>query len=315
MKRARESFDSVWILDVFSLRSVAVVALALWSVSGYSFAIDQNRKIESCGPNFDHDKFPFTAFSSGPDGSSTNKVDLSCFVFADEVADQIDQFQLIDVREKGKDRQAIPGALQIPHRTLIHKSYLSSKKLLLIDNSFGSLGPSRWCERLKQAGFKSVQYLAGGEKGYLSQFELTPFNTQKGPVTTARELSSSEVSSADFWTEWHNGRVRVVSLGDGVQQILKQLELTVDLDLTKNKSEQIDALSSFLMANQENTLVPIVIIGDDAQRARRLVNKVQQLNLFYLADNAKGLKTFLQKHRAIVGSRNNKSNQRMMCNA
>ncbi|OMH38245.1 hypothetical protein BGP75_08325 [Motiliproteus sp. MSK22-1] len=291
------------------------MALALWSVSGYTFAIEQNRKVESCGPDFNHVGFPFASSLTDDEVPFRNNIDLSCFVSADQVADQIDQYQVIDVRENVSKKPGLPGALQISYRSLIHKSYLSSKKLLLIDKSFGNVRPSHWCDRLKQSGFKSVQYLVGGEKGYRSEFELASFNAQAGPASSALGGDLSEVSAADFWTEWHNGQVRVVSFGDGVQQKLKQLELTVALDLTKNKSEQMDALSSFLIADQENALVPVVVIGDDAQKARRLVNKVQQLNLFYLADNARGLKSFLQKHRAIVGSRNKKSSQRMMCNA
>ncbi|RDE22348.1 hypothetical protein DV711_06990 [Motiliproteus coralliicola] len=238
------------------------------------------------------------------DLSFTPKDAANCILPVSQVNTRLERYRIVDVRDLSPDQSKLSGVLAIPNRQLIHKQFLKDDDLLLIDSSFGSVSSIQWCHRLKQAGFKSVGYLQGGVRAYRTQLQ----------TRSIAVASDNAVSSSAFWSEWNNGRVRVVGLGSEAQDKLEQLGVVLDLRFSEDELQGVVELTTLLEENQTGEFTPIVLISDDIADAKRLADSFQQLNLFYLEDGVAGLKTFVERQRVITSQRNRSSNRRMMCN-
>jgi rhodanese-related sulfurtransferase len=91
--------------------------------------------------------------------------DLSCYVTARELARWRgdDELVIVDSRPAAEFRQVrIPGSINLPLRSLRARTYLKSRRLLLVDR--GSLGAEleAGCRELRSAGFTSVGIIEGG---------------------------------------------------------------------------------------------------------------------------------------------------------
>jgi rhodanese-related sulfurtransferase len=99
------------------------------------------------------------------DASASAARDLSCYVTTRELTRwrEAGDLVIVDPRPAAEFRRVrIPGSINLPLRSLAHRDYLKTRRILLVDRGHASGELEAGCRELRGAGFASVGIIEGG---------------------------------------------------------------------------------------------------------------------------------------------------------
>lgn len=209
--------------------------------------------------------------------------DYSCLVSLPELAEALTAYQLVDARSEPVP--PLPGAWNIPVPELRHKSFLKSRKLLVVKDNFGLYEKAYECARLRREGF-AVKFLVGS--GWW-------FGDSPDPE---REVSAKEV-----YREYLHGKVILVASSSAVSRKLKSIGMGKHFTVATAKQKEIEELA---LEHTENGLVPVVLVGDYQKTLR--VSKFGLPNIYSIDGGVNTLGIYYRDMKlAFAGKRDRES--------
>ncbi len=202
---------------------------------------------------------------------------------------------IVDTRTPDEFRKVrIPGSINLPPYALKTKTYLASKRLLLIGRAGSGAELEPTCRTLREAGFASVGILEGG---------LNLWAREAGPIVgegaTRRGLSA--LSAADFVREPRPDAWLVVdasSRGASVSDGLPSGAAHIPLDDGARFRRELGELVRERHARPDPF---VLLVGGGAELDDRLATEVANLdlpNVYFLAGGIDGYRRHLAQRDA-----------------
>jgi hypothetical protein len=185
--------------------------------------------------------------------------DFSCLTDLPSITSRLSQYQLIDLRSVGM----LDNAWKLSINELKLKSYLSDRKLLLLDDRFSRVKAAANCALLKKSGFTQTKILLGGAELW-----------QEYKNNHKPNHESKFVTAKDFMYEYFNGSVLVVTANKDIAKTLMLLGIDKVTILQSN-----DTLSDLIINKSLNGYLPVVLV-DEPYKSNNLLTRYS--NLFAL---------------------------------
>lgn len=130
-------------------------------------------------------------------------IDLSCFISA---ADAYVKYKagwlLVDVRKRLEfDAFRVPQAINLPAHTIVSRSFLKNKKVLLMGDGLDTDEISLACSKMKQAGFTSVFAVWGGVVAWAQSGLPLEGNILQGTRLASISMDQFyKTQNSDYWS-------------------------------------------------------------------------------------------------------------------
>jgi len=239
----------------------------------------------------------------------------SCFIDAKRALQQhkLGKARLIDVRSKSDfQRYHLKGSLNIAPHTLKNKTFLKSKKIVLIDNGHSSRQLENYCLALRDAGFSKTYVLNGG---------LSHFANQKhqfvGDRLATQELT--QLSASLFFQEKNDNNWLVLDNSKN-QQATKHHIVKENIIDGYNFQQFLTKRITTAIKNKKALDLPVslVIVEKDEAKAMVLRNTLIQqfdINVLILSGGWQSYDRFLNQQARIWESKHMALNRKTGCGA
>ncbi len=222
----------------------------------------------------------------------------ACFISVDSARQALNQGQtsFIDVRRADQfEAYRIPGALNIPAYAIKTKSFLRSRRLVLVDAGHGDASLLRTCKQLRAAGFSGVSILHGG---------LTAWLQHGGPIQGGQYAHAElrAISPARFHKEkWHDWVI--VNFGPSPVGKLSERFDDVPVIAGEGDSRRLKRKLRTVLAGKDKRYPPaVLLVSDNGQHYQKYEKAVRQAgakNIVQLEGGLQAYETFVAQQRAM----------------
>lgn len=216
---------------------------------------------------------------------------------------------LVDVRPRQEfEKLRIPGSLNIAMFGLPTKSFLKSKRVILVHDGQDNLLLAKLCERLQRAGFNDVRVLSGGLNRWREiggAIEGDPFALEK--LNKLLPHTWEIGSRSGPWIV-----VEVSGSGQGLAPVDPAL-------LVFSSSQEFglaSAIGGAAEAQDGREDIPVLITNEDGTGYAKfsiMATQARLKNVFYLEGGLMAYRKFLNQRQRVQGAGGNARPNRMMC--
>ena len=200
------------------------------------------------------------------DTITSKKIDYINAELLIERLNQNENFIFIDVRLPKKFAAAhIRGAINMPLETIKARTFLKTKKIVIIDNGWGETLTETEIIKLKVRGFKSVYLLFGGIKAWRDYGGN--FSGVGG------DMAINEVAPRTLFMDQNSKKWTVIDLTLSTNICEKMFPKIIRFSTNKNNLDRLANEINAALAKMSN-LNYIAIIDDDGRKARDLITKI-----------------------------------------
>lgn len=238
-----------------------------------------------------------TNASSTTDNQKDNDTN-SLLVDVDTVGQRNSEgYLLIDVRDAKEFKKVrIPGSINLPLFHLKTKSFLKSKKIVLLDEGYSHNLLLREAKMLREEeGFNAVFVLSGGLHGwYRSDRKLA------GDFLEAEQLSF--IQPDKFFQQRNLEHWTTVVVGKNDLQSTPLFPKAITVPFSQDQSKFLAVLSN-LKREQQSPLSSVLVItedGNDYAEIEQAVRKAGLTNVFYLKGGLRGYGKFIEQQALLA---------------
>lgn len=220
-----------------------------------------------------------------------------------------DTVTVVDIRPS--DQYAlwsVPGSLNIPEYAVKTKSYLKSKRLVLMDDGLSNLVLESACKSLFATGFKDVSIVEGGVQRWRQLIE-----TRRGRQAVDR---MQLITPKQYLTVVNEYQWLVIALGvdpTATKSLFGRSHHLLHLESGGELSHQLDLLKQKKGSLQNYRLLVVSQKGNDYSMEDGKALKSQLDSIYFMEGGLEEYRNYLSMHSAMIAKVNAKPIRRNGC--